>query len=268
MSLSPLTGTESMATHSSVHNAERTQINSNETAVDLKAPLASPTFTGTVTAPTITLTEGTTSTNAINFGGDVNLYRNGANQLRTDDQLNAGNGAVFGNSLNFYVSGSTNGAIYFGDSAGGYDTNLYRGGADQLKTDDKFIASNISSDNNIRYIDWRILDADTDQTVDTDLAGDFEFPFAGTIVSIGGYFDTAGTTGTATIDVNLNGSTVMTTNKISVETGEKSSRDASTQPALTTTSISAGDILTVDQDSIQTGTAGKGLSIRIGVKQT
>ena len=129
---------------------------------------------------------------------------------------------------------------------------------------DDFVASN----RNVRFIDWRILGATTDQTVDTDLAGDFEFPFTGTIVSIGAYFDTAGTTGTATTDVHLNGTTIMTTNKISVETGEKSSRDATTQPTLTTTAITAGDILTIDQDAIQTGTAAKGLVVRIGVRLT
>ena len=97
--------------------------------------------------------------------------------------------------------------------------------------------------------------------------GDLELPFTGTITEIGAYCDTAGTTGTATIDVNLGGTTIMTTNKISIETTEKSSRDATTQPGLTTTAVTAGNILTCDIDAIQT-TAGKGLTIRLGIRQT
>ncbi len=125
----------------------------------------------------------------------------------------------------------------------------------------------VASDRNVRYVDWRVLDKGTAQLVITNVAGDFEFPFTGTVVSIGAYVDTAGTTGTATYDVNLAGTTIMTTNKITIDTGEKSSRTAATAPALTTTAITAGDILTADVDAIHT-TPASGLVIRIGVRQT
>ncbi len=127
---------------------------------------------------------------------------------------------------------------------------------------DQFVASK----RNIRYIDWRVVEAATDTAVDTSITGDFEIPISGTIVSIGAYVDTAGTTGTMTIDVNIAGTTIMTTNKITIDTTEKSSRTAATAPALTTTATTAGDIFTVDIDAIHT-TAAKGCVVRFGVRE-
>lgn len=128
---------------------------------------------------------------------------------------------------------------------------------------DQYVASN----RNVRYILIRVLDPTTAHTVTTLVGGDLELPFTGTITEIGAYVDTAGTTGTGTIDVNLNGTTIMTTNKITLDTTEKSSRTAATAPALTTTAVTAGDLITVDIDAIHT-TAAKGLTIRLGVRMT
>ena len=128
---------------------------------------------------------------------------------------------------------------------------------------DQFVASA----RNVRYFLYRVLDPATSHTVTSTVGGDLELPFTGTITEIGAWVDTAGTTGTGTIDVNLNGTTIMTTNKITLDTTEKSSRTAATAPALTTTAVTAGDLITVDIDGIQT-TPAKGLTIRIGIRQT
>ncbi len=128
---------------------------------------------------------------------------------------------------------------------------------------DQFVASN----RNVRYILIRVLDPATSQTVLATVGGDFEVPFTGTITEIGAYVDTAGVTGSATYDVHLNGTTIMTTTKITVETTEKSSRTAANAPALTTTAVTTGDIITVDIDAIQT-TAAKGLTLRLGIRQS
>ena len=125
----------------------------------------------------------------------------------------------------------------------------------------------VASTRNVRYILMRVVEAATSQAAATTVGGDLELPFTGTITEIGAYCDTAGTTGTATIDVNLNGTTLMTTNKITLDTTEKSSRTAATAPALTTTAVTAGDLITVDIDAIHT-TAAKGLTIRLGIRMT
>lgn len=127
------------------------------------------------------------------------------------------------------------------------------------------ILQNDNSENDLRIIILRALGATTDNTVSTTVGGDFEIPIAGTITSIGAYVDTAGTTGTMTVDVNLNGTTIMTTNKLTIDTGEKSTRTAATAAVLTTTVLIAGDIITVDSDILHT-TAAKGLSVRLTIR--
>jgi|SRR3990167_49312 len=126
---------------------------------------------------------------------------------------------------------------------------------------DQFVASN----RNVRYVLIRVLDPTTNHTVSTTVGGDLEIPFTGTIIEIGAYVDTAGVTGLATIDVNLNGTTLMTTNKITIDSAEKTSRTAATAPVLTTTAVTAGDLITVDIDAIQT-TAAQGLTVRLGIR--
>lgn len=126
---------------------------------------------------------------------------------------------------------------------------------------DQYVASN----RNVRYLALRVIEATTDVAVATTKGGDFEMRFAGTITGIGAYNDTAGTTGTMTIDVNLNGTTVMTTNKITIDTAEKSSLTAATAPALTTTTVAAGGLITIDIDAIHT-TAAKGLTVWLSIR--
>lgn len=131
---------------------------------------------------------------------------------------------------------------------------------------DQYVASN----RNVRYLVYRVqaADADTAASDSTALGGDFECPITGTITEVGAYNDVAGTTGTATYDIHLGGTTIMASTKISIETGEKSSRDATTQPVLTTTAITAGNLLTFFCDAVQSGTAAKGLTFRIGIRQS
>jgi len=126
---------------------------------------------------------------------------------------------------------------------------------------DQFVAS----ERNVRPIMIRLVEKGTDVAVGTAIGGDFECPYTGTIVRVGASVDTAGTTNSSVIDINLAGATIMTTNKISIETTEKSSRDATQQPVLTTTAITAGQILTFDVDSLST-TVPKGLTVRVELR--
>ena len=120
------------------------------------------------------------------------------------------------------------------------------------------------------YILYRVIGDTTDWSADgtTKVGGDLELPFDGIIKEIGGFVDTAGTTGTAIVDVNLNGTTLMVTNKLKWDSTEKSTRNFSgTAPGLTTTAVVAGDIITVDIDTNHT-TKSKGLTIRLAIRRT
>ena len=129
---------------------------------------------------------------------------------------------------------------------------------------DQYVASN----RNIRYIFYRVLGVDTDVADETTVGGDFEFPFAGTIIDVGTFSDTAGITGTQIVDIHKNGTTIMGTHKCDTETTEKTTRDATQQPVITVAAIAEGDILTFDIDTEHTGTKAKGLTVRIEVRVT
>ena len=135
---------------------------------------------------------------------------------------------------------------------------------------DQFVAS----DRNIRFITFRLIAKGTDCAVEASVGGDFVIPFAGTLLQsdsdknwCSANVDTAGTTGTMVVDVHKGGTTVMTTNKLDIETTEKSTNTATTQPDLTTTAVAAGDIFTFDIDAIHT-TAAKGLSVTLAFRMT
>jgi len=122
------------------------------------------------------------------------------------------------------------------------------------------------SEYGLRHIIFRASSSLDLLTTGASVGGSFESPISGVIEEIGAYVDTAGITGTMVVDVNKNGTTLMTTDKISIDSTETSSRTAATAPTLTTTSLAVGDLLTVDIDSLHTGPA-KGLVVRLGIRQ-
>ena len=116
-----------------------------------------------------------------------------------------------------------------------------------------------------RYLEIRLLEKDTDHTAETDIGGDFRFPEAMTIGEVGMYFDTAGSGSGTTLDIHESGTTILST-KITIDDGEKTSKTADTQPAISDSAYAADAILTFDFDGVASGTAGKGLTIWMKVK--
>ena len=134
---------------------------------------------------------------------------------------------------------------------------------------DQFVASK----RNIEWIVFDVVAPTTDCATGTNLAGDFVSPIAGTILQndsspfyLYATNSTAGTTGTMVVDININGTSIMTTNKLDFDTTEKTTTTAATPPDLTTTSIAVGDIVTIDIDSTHT-TAAKGLKVYMAIRQ-
>ncbi len=122
--------------------------------------------------------------------------------------------------------------------------------------------------NTRKYLAIRIVSPTVDTTVANVVGGDFVLPFNGFIEEVNATVDTAGTTGTTTIDVNLGGTSIMNT-KITIDSTEKTSRTAATPSVLKSQSVgfSLGNILTFDVDAINT-TAAKGLVIYITAIKT
>jgi hypothetical protein len=106
----------------------------------------------------------------------------------------------------------------------------------------------------------RLVEAATDQATGTAIGGDYRISNrAITIKAVGSYCDTAGTTGTYTVDINEAGTTILST-KITVDSTEKSSETAATAPVISDASIAADAIVTFDVDAVQT-TKAKGLVV-------
>lgn len=89
----------------------------------------------------------------------------------------------------------------------------------------------------------------------------FRAPYAFTLTNLRASVNTAPTDATLIIDVNEGGATVMTTNKIQIETTELTSVSATTQPGLTDTAIADDASMTIDIDQVGSTIAGKGAKI-------
>lgn len=108
----------------------------------------------------------------------------------------------------------------------------------------------------------RLVASDTDQATGTAIGGDYRISNrAITIKAVGSYCDTAGTTGTYTIDINEAGVSILST-KITVDSTEKSSETAATAPVISDSAIAADAVITFDVDAVQT-TKAKGLVVWI-----
>lgn len=130
------------------------------------------------------------------------------------------------------------------------------------------------SKRNIRWLVFNLVAPGSDCAVGTNIGGDFVSPIAGVIQQsdttpfyIYATNSTAGTTGTMVVDVNINGTSICTTNKLDFDTGEKTTTTGSTVIDLTTTALAVGDIITIDVDGIHT-TAAKGLTVYIAVLES
>lgn len=124
-----------------------------------------------------------------------------------------------------------------------------------------------SLENKTIYILNRIVASGTNTATGTAIGGDYVMPYNGLMEVVGATVDTAGTTGDTTINIKKNGTSILLT-KITINSTQKTSRTATTQPVLDPSKIAfnIGDILTFDVDTIST-TPAKGLTIFINVIQ-
>lgn len=123
----------------------------------------------------------------------------------------------------------------------------------------------------LRQVDVRLFEDTVDVAVGASLYRWQAPPWNGTILGggptngrIAASVATAGTTGTMVCDILLNGTTIMTTNKINIESAATSSVTAAQQPVLTTTQFNANDVFTFAVDSIHT-TPAQGLTMRMTI---
>lgn len=83
----------------------------------------------------------------------------------------------------------------------------------------------------------------------------FRAPYAFTLTSVRASLSTASSSGAPTFDINMNGSTILST-KITIDASEKTSVTAATQPVLSTTAVTDDAEFTIDFDAAGTGAKG------------
>jgi hypothetical protein len=91
----------------------------------------------------------------------------------------------------------------------------------------------------------------------------FYAPFDVNLTSLFGSVTTAGAGSTIIMDMHVAGTTVMATDKISIDAGELTSDTAATPPALTTFFVAAKSLVELYIDQIGASTAGAGAKIQI-----
>jgi hypothetical protein len=111
-----------------------------------------------------------------------------------------------------------------------------------------------------KIIEVRLVDCATNTGVASTIGGDFRVPYAMCVRSVGAYVDVAGTTNLMCIDIKEAGTSIMTTTKITIDSGEKTSTTAATCAVLTDTSIAADAIITYNVTAVQS-TPAKGLTV-------
>jgi hypothetical protein len=91
-------------------------------------------------------------------------------------------------------------------------------------------------------------------------------PFAVTLTKIPrAYLSTASTSGVVTVDINLGATSILGTNKLSIDANEKTSVTAATATTLSTTSLSDDSEILFDIDT--SGTGAKGLKVTLFYKR-
>jgi len=116
-----------------------------------------------------------------------------------------------------------------------------------------------------RFLQIRVTDSQANNAIASSIAGDIRAMVSGTIIDAYAYVDTAGVTGTQTVNIKKNGTTIFST-VISIDSTVKNSKDSASQPVLSVTSVTANDIFTVDVSAVHT-TPAKGLTVVIAIAQ-
>lgn len=88
----------------------------------------------------------------------------------------------------------------------------------------------------------------------------FRLPFAFTLSAVRASVTTAPTGATLTVDINQNGTSILST-KLTIDASEKTSTTAATAPVISTSALTDAAEITVDIDQIGSTIAGAGLKV-------
>ena len=105
----------------------------------------------------------------------------------------------------------------------------------------------------------------SDETTDLEVGTaktTFRIPWTGNITAVRASLTTAPTGANFIVDINKGGASILG-DKITIEAGDKTSRDAADQPTIITAGVTDDDEYTIDIDQIGSTVAGAGLKVTI-----
>jgi hypothetical protein len=91
----------------------------------------------------------------------------------------------------------------------------------------------------------------------------FRMPYAFTLTDVRANVNTAPTGSTIIVDINDGGTTIMATNKLSIDVSEETSTTAATPPGITDTALADDAEITIDIDQVGSTIPGKGLKVTL-----
>ncbi len=240
-----------------------------QTALDAKSPIASPIFTGTVTTPALNVSGATASTIAI-FDGSKNLVSaaTATYPSLTEFSYVKGVTSAIQTQMDTKLSSAAAASTYQP-----LDSDLTTI-AGLTATTDNFIVSVSSAwasrtPAQVRatlQIPEVITVAVSDETTAlTTGTGKFTFrmPYAMTLTAVRASVTTAPTGSTIIVDINEGGTTIMSTDKLSIDASEKTSTTAATAAAITDSSLADDAEITIDIDQVGSTVAGAGLKVTL-----
>ena len=105
---------------------------------------------------------------------------------------------------------------------------------------------------------------DGDLEAATSVSARIEVPFSGTISEATAHVDTAPVGSAITLDINLNGTTLWSSGKLTISDGATSG----TTTTFDATTVSDDDVFTMDIDAIGSGTAGADLTVQLTIEES
>ena len=131
---------------------------------------------------------------------------------------------------------------------------------------DVFQNKDLTNANNTLPTQFQIACSDMTTAITTGTSkAYFRVPFACTITGVRASAFTAPTGSTIIIDINDSGSTIMTTNKLSLDTTEKTSVTAATAATITDNNLTDDAEITIDFDQVGSTVAGAGIIVTLYV---
>jgi len=126
-------------------------------------------------------------------------------------------------------------------------------------------ADGIEWSNNIQSFVMACSDETSNITTGTKVT--FRIPFAFTVTAVRASLTTAATGAIFVVDINENGTTILST-KLSIDISETTSTTAATPPVISDSSLADDSIITIDVDTIGSTNSGQGLKVTIIGYQT